>query len=275
MKGEVIAVANQKGGVGKTTTTFNLGVALASRGNKVLLIDADPQGNLATIMGWQNPADIPNTLSTLMDESINETNIETDKSILHHDEGVDLIPSNLELSSMDLKLINVMSREKVLKSVVDTIKDKYDYILIDCSPSLNMININALACANKVLIPVDSQYLAAKGMNSLLQSILKVKRHINEDLQVGGIVLTMYDRRTNMSKEMNKEIRETYGNVFKMFDTVIPKTIKIAEASRQGCSIFKLDKYNQGASAYNHLADEVLNYGREKKREYSSELQSR
>lgn len=273
--GEVIAVANQKGGVGKTTTTFNLGVAFAKRGKKVLLIDVDPQGNLATIMGWQNPADIPNTLSTLMDESISENTIEAGKAILHHDEGVDLIPSNLELASMDLRLINVMSREKVLTSVIDTIKDKYDYILIDCSPSLNMININALACSNKVLIPVDSQYLATKGMNTLMQSILKVRKHINSELQVGGIVLTMYDKRTKMSKEMVNDIENTYGNVFQVFDTKIPRTVKIAEASRYGESIFKFDKNNHAADAYNHLAVEVLNYGREKKREHSSELQSR
>ena len=175
-KCEVIAIANQKGGVGKTTTTFNLGVALAHAGKRVLLVDSDPQGDLTTYMGIHDPDNIPVTLSTLMERSIKDEDINSKEAILKHDEGIDLIPSNLELSSMEVSLVNAMSREFTLRNCLSDIKDKYDYVLIDCMPSLGMITINALACADKVIIPVQSEFLAEKGMSHLMNTVLKVRK---------------------------------------------------------------------------------------------------
>ena len=174
-KCEVIAIANQKGGVGKTTITFNLGVALAHAGKRVLLVDSDPQGDLTTYMGIHDPDNIPITLSTLMERSIKDEDINSKEAILKHDEGIDLITSNLELSSMEVSLVNAMSREFTLRNCLSDIKDKYDYVLIDCMPSLGMININALTCADKVIIPVQPQFFAAKGMTQLLSTIMKIK----------------------------------------------------------------------------------------------------
>ena len=178
-KCEVIAIANQKGGVGKTTTTFNLGVALAHAGKRVLLVDSDPQGDLTTYMGIHDPDNIPVTLSTLMERSIKDEDINSKEAILKHDEGIDLIPSNLELSSMEVSLVNAMSREFTLRNCLSDIKDKYDYVLIDCMPSLGMITINALACADKVIIPVQSEFLAAKGTHLFSGSLLLPKGAAN------------------------------------------------------------------------------------------------
>jgi len=273
--GQIIAIANQKGGVGKTTTTFTLGVALKNLGKKVLLIDADPQGDLTTSMGWHNIDDINNSLATLMENTMNDRKVNIDETILHHEEGIDLIPSNIDLATLEVSLVNVMSREYTLKNAIEGIKNKYDYILIDCMPSLGMITINALATADKVIIPVESQFLAARGMSHLLNTVLKVRKNINQDLQVGGIVLTMTDARTNLSKNIQEELRETYGSVFKLFNTTIPNVVKIAEASREGVSILKYDKTSKGAIAYQNLAKEVMNDEREKQNANRRNIQVR
>ena len=274
-KCEVIAIANQKGGVGKTTTTFNLGVALAHAGKRVLLVDSDPQGDLTTYMGIHDPDNIPVTLSTLMERSIKDENINSKEAILKHDEGIDLIPSNLELSSMEVSLVNAMSREFTLRNCLSDIKDKYDYVLIDCMPSLGMITINALACADKVIIPVQSEFLAAKGMSHLMNTVLKVRKQINPNLKVGGILLTMVDGRTNLSKDIANELRSTYGTVFKLYDNQIPRGVKAAESSRMGESVLSYDSSSKVAQSYIDFAKEVLDYERKEKTRNSDGLQAR
>ena len=274
-KCEVIAIANQKGGVGKTTTTFNLGVALAHAGKRVLLVDSDPQGDLTTYMGIHDPDNIPVTLSTLMERSIKDEDINSKEAILKHDEGIDLIPSNLELSSMEVSLVNAMSREFTLRNCLSDIKDKYDYVLIDCMPSLGMITINALACADKVIIPVQSEFLAAKGMSHLLNTVLKVRKQINPNLKVGGILLTMVDGRTNLSKDIANELRSTYGTVFKLYDNQIPRGVKAAESSRMGESVLSYDSSSKVAQSYIDFAKEVLGYERKEKTRNSDGLQAR
>lgn len=274
-KCEVIAIANQKGGVGKTTTTFNLGVALAHAGKRVLLIDSDPQGDLTTYMGIHDPDNIPVTLSTLMERSIRDEDINSNESILKHEEGVDLIPSNLELSSMEVSLVNAMSREYTLKNCISDLKNKYDYVLIDCMPSLGMITINALACADKVIIPVQSEFLAAKGMSHLMNTVIKVRKQINPELKVGGILLTMVDGRTNLSKDIAQELKSTYGTVFKLYDTQIPRGVRAAESSRMGESVLSYDKTSKVAQKYIDFAKEVLEYERKEKTRNSDGLQAR
>lgn len=274
-KCEVIAIANQKGGVGKTTTTFSLGVALSKQGKKVLLIDADPQADLTTYMGWNDQDSLNTTIATLMNDVINDKNVNVDESILHHKEGVDLIPSSLDLSTMEFTLVNAMSREFTIRNIIQDIKKDYDYILIDCMPSLGMLTINALASSDKVVIPVQSQYLAAKGTGQLLKTISKVKRSINPDLKVGGILLTLVDNRTKLSKDIKKEIQLNYGAVIDIYDTQIPIAIKTAESTSRGISILEYDKNSKVSKAYSEFAKEVIENGRERIKNEASKVYSR
>ena len=257
-KATTIAVINQKGGTGKTTTCENLGVGLAMEGKKVLLVDADPQGSLTVSMGWQDPDTLPITLSALMQKAMNDQCIPPGEGILHHAEGVDLIPANIELAGLEVALVNTMSREKVMKQVLENAKREYDYILIDCTPSLGMLTVNALAAADSALIPVQAQYLSAKGLEQLLQTVQKVRRQINPKLKIEGILLTMTDSRTIYGQQISNLIRQAYGKHLKVFDQTIPRSVRAAEISAVGKSIFQHDPKGKVAEAYKSLTREVM-----------------
>ncbi len=253
-----IAIVNQKGGTGKTTSTENIGVALAIEGKKVLLVDTDPQASLTVCMGSTQPDELPVSLATVLAKTLEDKPLSEDEGILHHAEGVDLMPANIELAGLEVGLVNAMSRESVLKEYLSNVENKYDYILLDCMPSLGMLTINALAAADEVLIPVQAQYLSAKGLEQLLGTINKVKKQINPKLHIEGILLTMVESRANFSKDISRLIRDTYGANIRVFDTEIPKATKAAETSAMGFSIFKHDPNGKVAGAYRAVTKEVI-----------------
>ncbi len=258
MSATIIAYANQKGGVTKTTTCANLGIGLAKTGKKVLLADFDPQGSLTISLGHPQPDELPYTITQIMQNILRDKPFDPKEGILRHEEGVDLMPANIELSGMEVSLVNAMSRETVLKQYLDMVKKNYDYILLDCMPSLGMLTINALAASDSVLIPVQAQYLSAKGLEQLLQTIAKVRRQINPKLKIDGILLAMVDNRTNYAKEIAALLRDTYGGKLKVFDTEIPHSVRAAEISAEGKSIFAHDPHGKVAQAYENLTKEVL-----------------
>jgi len=268
----VISCCNQKGGTGKTTTCANLGIGLAMEGKKILLVDCDPQGSLSISLGNPQPDQLPVTLATLMGKVLSEEPIDPGEGILHHDEGVNLMPANIELSGMDVSLVNAMNREKVLKQYLDGVKRQYDYVLLDCPPTLGMLTINALAASDSVLIPVQAQYLPAKGLEQLLQTINKVRRNINPKLKIDGILLTMVDSRTNYAREISALLRDTYGTKLNVFDMEIPHSVRAAEISAEGRSIFAHDPKGKVAEAYRELTKEVMKIEKQRQKHKSEQL---
>ena len=267
---QTIAVFNQKGGTAKTTTVENLGIGLAREGKKVLLVDTDPQGSLTISLGYPRPDDMEITLTDLLNRTIQEAPVNGTDGILHQAEGADLIPANISLAGLEVSLVNTMNRERILKQFLEPFRKEYDYILLDCMPSLGMLTVNALAAADTTIIPVQANYLSAKGLEQLLQTINKVKRQINPKLKIDGILLTMVDSRTNYAKEISDLIRQTYGQHIKVYETEIPRSVRAAEISAEGKSIYLHDPRGKVADAFQKLTKEVLTNA-EKRRKHQLE----
>lgn len=264
---KVIAVTNQKGGVGKTTTTENVAIDLARNGCNVLIVDFDPQGDLTSCLGWKNNDSLEHSVSSMLDDYINDSDIDYESLILHHEEHVDLIPANIELADFEMRLVSVINREQTLSNCIEPLRNQYDYIFIDCPPSLGMLTVNALSAADEVLIPVQTQYLPAKGMTKLLQTVGKVQRKINSNLKITGIVMTLADLNTNLTKSTIETIRESFGKNIRVFDTIIPKATKASEASISGKSIYAYAKDSKVALAYENLTKELINNQKVKHKE--------
>lgn len=254
----LFGVDNQKGGVGKTTTCSNLGIGLAKEGKRVLLIDCDPQASLTISLGHPYPDDIETTLRHLLERILKKESPLPREGIMHHEEGIDLIPSNIELSGLEVTLAGVWGREKILRRYIEHVKYEYDYILIDCMPSLGMLTINALTAAGSVLIPVQAQYLPVKGVEQLLSTIAEVRQELNENLSISGVLLTMVDYRTNYAKEISKLLRDTCADEVPIFSSEIPQAIRAAESSYKAKSVYTHDPKGKVTDAYLSLAKEVL-----------------
>ena len=257
---KVIICANQKGGVAKSTSVVNIGIGLARLGKKVLVIDNDPQGSLTAALGYPQPATIDITLATIMEWVLNEEEFDLDAGILHHEEGIDLMPANIELSGVETSLIGIMSSETVLREYVEMIRDKYDYILIDCSPNLGQLTLNALVAADEVIIPVQAAYLPIKGLEQLLKTISRVKRKMNPSLNIMGILITMVDYRTVYANEITEILYQHYGNNIHIFEEVIPMSVSAAEAAAEGVSIYTHDPKGKVSSAYEMITKEVAEH---------------
>ena len=270
---KTIAVCNQKGGVAKTTTTVNLGIGLAMQGKNVLLVDADPQGDLTTCLGWRDTDNLENTISDKMMEVIQGKEGNQFAGILKHKERVDLFPSSSDLFDFEISLVTAMNREVLLRSYLNEVKSKYDYIIIDCSPSLGMMTLNALSAADSVIIPVQAHYLSAKCMTQLLRTISKVKRYINPNLQIDGMLLTIVDKRTNLAKSTVEALRQNFGSHIKIYKSQIPMAVKAAEVASKGESIFAYEPNSPVSKAYSEFSKEVLADGnRQKERLHASHI---
>jgi len=250
--GKVIAICNQKGGVGKTTTSINLSAALAEKGKRVLVIDADPQGNTTSGFGIEKN-ELENSIYELL---LGECSVQ-DCIVKDVVPGVSVLPSNVNLAAVEVELIDSERREYILKKEIDWIKDDYDYIMIDCPPSLSMLTVNAMTTADSVLVPIQCEYYALEGLSQLIYTVNLVKERLNPELEMEGVVFTMYDARTNLSLQVVENVKSVLNQ--KIFDTVIPRNVRLAEAPSFGMPISKYDPKSAGAESYAKLADEVIN----------------
>lgn len=263
---KVIACAHEKGGTAKTTTAVSLGIGLARRGKMVLLVDADPQGDLTKCLGIANPQELTQTLATAMNGVIAEKPVDPVSVTLRHNEGVYFIPSNSDLAATEVTLVNAINREYVMQDFLNTVKKSYEYIIIDCRPSLGLIVINALTAADSVIIPVQAHTLAAEDMDGLFKTVGRIKQRPNPKLKIDGIVMTMVDNRTNLARKTVKDVHSKYGRLVHVFSTEIPYAVRAAEVPGKGQSIFTYDPGGKVAKAYESLTEEVMNLGsREKK----------
>ena len=256
--GKIIAVANQKGGVGKTTTTVNLCTILAKKGKKVLLIDADPQGNASSGLGVEKEVE-----NSTYDVLVNDIQVEEtlQKTMI---KNLKVCPSNMSLAGAEVELVSMMSREQRLKEKLEVIKEDFDYIFIDCPPSLGLITLNSFTASDSVLIPVQCEYFALEGLGQLLNTVNLVKKHLNKNLQIEGALLTMYDIRTNLSNQVVKEVKKYFNN--KVYKTVIPRNVRLSEAPSYGLPITEYDPKSKGAKSYIKLAKEFLTMNEEEKK---------
>ena len=273
-KCKVIALTNQKGGVGKTTTTVNLGAELVRQGKKVLVVDCDPQANLTMSLGYEHPDELENTIYDVMWDYISGKGSSDRDCILHTNESIDLLPSNIMLTAMEQQLLSAMSRESVLKEFFNSsgIREKYDYVLIDCQPSLGILSVNALTAADSIIVPSQPRYFSTKGLELLMQTVAKTRRMLNPKLRVDGILMTMVDTRTNISKEFTELVKTSFGKVIPVFETQIPHSVKAIEAATEGQSIYKYEKRSKVAKAYEDFAKEVLSIGEREQTRDTAEI---
>jgi len=269
---KIIAVSHEKGGTAKTTTAVSLGIGLARHGKKVLLVDADPQGDLTKCLGLPDPRGLKYTLATAMNNVIQEAEFDPRSVIRSHDEGVDFIPANDELAAMETTLATMaFDREYVLRDFLSRVKGRYDYVLIDCRPSLGLTVINALTAADSVIIPVQAHTLAADDMDGLFKTVGRIRQRVNPGLKIDGIVMTMVDIRTNLARQTIRDVRERYGSVVRVFNAEIPYAVRAAEVPRKGQSIYAYDPDGKVSKAYERLTREVLTIGtREKGRDHNA-----